>query len=80
MYKDKTYKVSKNKTVAGKTKSQLLRENKVGKEKEYRAKPVFEDQFKMAKFKNSGAPRINTNISAFQNAAKQSLEVQNNAE
>ena len=71
---------TKNKTFAGKTKSQLLRENKVGKEKEYRSKPVFEDQFKMAKFKNSGAPRINTNISAFQNAAKQSLEGKNSVE
>ena len=52
----------------------MLRENKVGQEKAYRAKPVFEEQFKMAKFKNSGGPRINTNISAFKNAAKVTLE------
>ena len=45
----------------------------MGKEKEYRAKPVEEESFKLKKFTTPNTTKINTNLSAFQNAAKMSL-------
>ena len=54
----------KRRTSPKKNTSQLLREEKVGKEREFRAKPMIEDEFKLKKYKEGSGSKINTNLLA----------------